>query len=118
MKTWGSLKELIIIVIIIGIVLLFVAPHVLTIIKDVKVDAYDREIAYLEEVTKLYLTTKLNNINIEGEYEVTLNELVDNKMLNSLPVNPINKKKMDGTNYILITKEENGTYLFEFQTGD
>lgn len=118
MKKGFTLVEILAVVILITIVALIAVPNVLGVLKDSKEKLYESQVSEIEESCQLYVQICKTCTNIYEddvtEVEVPITDLVSNGYLEKIPVNPKTNEDFSGTSKVIVTKNSNGVFNYNF----
>jgi prepilin-type N-terminal cleavage/methylation domain-containing protein len=113
MKKRGfTLVELLAVIVILALILVIAIPNVMKIINKSKLDAYDRTQQMILNAARIYLTSNAtlssSLITVGSTLPVTLQELVDNKLLSSTIKDSRTGLNISLNNIVSITKTNTG----------
>ena len=113
-----TLVELLAVIVILAIILLVAVPNVLNVIERSKEDSYLSSTLMIENAAELYLISNNSELpsDIGTEVRITLNELLEEDYLTSIPVDPRNNEEMDTNLSVVITKISNNEYTYDFES--
>lgn len=114
-----TLVELLGVIAIIGVLLAFVSPSILGMMKRDSEKEYDRFLKDLYLATESYITSNIDDYESlstpGGTYTIKLQELVESGYVKTSTINPKTEQKIELEDTILITKESDGTYSYQYQ---
>lgn len=116
MKKGFTLVEVIAIVAILAVITLLVVPRVNNTIKNNKKKVCDGIVKTIEDAASSYAYLHINEMPTTGSIEITLQELMQEDLLQNDLENPYTHEKISKSNTVRITKNENN-YEFAY-TGD
>lgn len=114
-----TLVELLGVIAIIGVLLAFVSPSIIGMMKRDSEKEYNRFLKDLYLATESYITSNIDDYESlstpGGTYTIKLQELVESGYVKTSTVNPKTEQKINLEDTILITKESDGTYSYQYQ---
>lgn len=111
-----TLIELLAVIVILAIILIIAIPAIGNIIKNSKENAYQDEVKLLERAAKLYVSKDPNILpkTVGGTAEVTIQTLVDNNLLDSIPKDPRTGELLDSNSIVTITRTGDNKYTYQY----
>lgn len=115
-KKGFTLIELLAVIVILAIILIIAIPAIGNIIKNSKENTYMETTKMLEEASKLYIAKNPDKVpkNIGDTTEVSIKNLLDNNLLDSVPKDARTGQSLDTNSIITITKIGDKSYTYEY----
>lgn len=117
-KKGFTLVELLGIVAIIAVILAFVIPSVIGMLKRDDEKEYQRFLTDISLATESYIQLNINNYPdlaiTNGSYTITMQELIENGYIKSNMVNPKTDQKISASDTIRVTRKEDGSYDYSY----
>lgn len=113
-----TLVELLGIIGIIAVILLFVTPSIIGMLKKDENKNYEQFIRTIELATETYVSANYSNYpdlsTAGGTYTISLQQLMEDGYLKTTLVNPRTEQKISPTDNVRITKKADGSYEYEY----
>lgn len=117
-KSGFTLIEIIGVVTILALILLVSVPALTKTLKKNEQKKYDSYVDNLKIATENYIVKQENlmsDITTIGYTYITIQDLIDTKLINELAINPDTEEKLSRDTRIKITKDIDGTFNYEVQ---
>ena len=110
-----TLVELLAVLFLLGVITLVSVPNVIDTNKKQKEKEINEFKKTVENAAEVYVETHLSiKDNLVSENCISLNKLVDAKLLNSNLINPIDNKKIIDSNSFVKALNQNGKIVYEY----
>ena len=111
-----TLIELLAVIVVLAIILIIAIPAIGNVIENSREKTYQNQKGMIENAARLYVGKNPHVLpnEIGGTIEVTLNDLVENNFLESIPKDPRTRELLPDTSVVLITKIGNRNYSYEY----
>lgn len=119
-KNGFTLVELIAIILVLSIIMTISFTSLSKTIENSNNQKYDTLIKNIESACENYVNLPGiyrnvdSTINSNGSYEVTMNDLINASVIDEIPVNPKNNKKMKNGK-IIVTKNSNNELVYKVE---
>ncbi|MGI6325326.1 MAG: prepilin-type N-terminal cleavage/methylation domain-containing protein [Bacilli bacterium] len=110
-----TLVELLAVIVILGIVLTIAVPNIATLINQAKQSSNERQKEFIINATKKYMLTANISLNIGETVNITLQDLIDAKLVDTQIKDLTTNQIMNpDTDIVMVTYEGNNKYSYDY----